>query len=44
MKSYDVIIIGAGPSGIITGVTAKMRNPEKSFLMIREEEKGLVPC
>lgn len=44
MKSYDVIIIGAGPSGIITGVTAKKRNPEKSFLMIREEEKGLVPC
>lgn len=44
MKSYDVIIIGAGPSGIITGVTGKKENPDKSFLMIREEEKGLVPC
>ncbi len=44
MKSYDVIIIGGGPSGIITGVTAKKQNPEKSFLMIKEEEKGLVPC
>lgn len=44
MKSYDVIIIGAGPSGIITGVTSKKRNPDKSFLMIREEDKGLVPC
>lgn len=41
---YDVIIIGAGPSGIITGVTAKKRFPDKSFLMIKEEEKGLVPC
>jgi len=30
MKSYDVIIIGAGPSGIITGVAAKKRNPERS--------------
>ncbi len=44
MKKYDVIIIGAGPAGIITGVTAKKQNPDKSILMIREEEKGLVPC
>lgn len=44
MKKFDVIIIGAGPAGIITGVTAKKQNPEKSILMIREEEKGLVPC
>ena len=44
MKTYDVIIIGAGPSGIVAGVTAKKQNPEKSMLMIREEEKGLVPC
>ncbi|MCK5786305.1 MAG: FAD-dependent oxidoreductase [Candidatus Sabulitectum sp.] len=44
MKVYDVIIIGGGPSGIITGVTAKKQNPDASFLMIKEEEKGLVPC
>jgi len=44
LKSYDVIIIGGGPSGIITGVTARKQNPQKSFLMIKEEEKGLVPC
>ncbi len=44
MKIYDVIIIGGGPSGIITGVTGKKQNPEKSFLIIKEEEKGLVPC
>ncbi|MCD4700949.1 MAG: FAD-dependent oxidoreductase [Candidatus Aegiribacteria sp.] len=44
MKSYDVIIIGAGPSGIVAGITAKKQNSEKSFLMIMEEEKGLVPC
>jgi NADPH-dependent 2,4-dienoyl-CoA reductase/sulfur reductase-like enzyme len=44
MKKYDVVIIGAGPAGIITGVTAKKENPEKSILMIREEDKGLVPC
>ncbi|MDZ7740493.1 MAG: FAD-dependent oxidoreductase [Bacteroidota bacterium] len=44
MKKYDVIIIGAGPAGIITGTTAIKKNPDKSMLMIREEENGLVPC
>ncbi|HKK68679.1 MAG TPA: FAD-dependent oxidoreductase, partial [Bacteroidales bacterium] len=44
MKNYDVIIIGGGPSGIITGVTGIKQNPGKSFLMIKEEEKGLIPC
>lgn len=44
MKNYDVIIIGGGPSGIITGVTGIKQNAGKSFLMIKEEEKGLVPC
>ena len=44
MKNYDVIIIGGGPSGIITGVTGKKQNPDKKFLIIKKEEKGLVPC
>jgi len=44
MKNYDVIIIGGGPSGIITGVTGKKQNPVKSSLVIKKEEKGLVPC
>jgi len=36
MKNYDVIIIGGGPAGIITAVTGKKQNPEKSFLMIKK--------
>ncbi len=44
MKQYDVIIIGAGPSGIVTGVTVKKYFPKKSVLMLAKEEKGLVPC
>lgn len=44
MEKYNVIIIGAGPAGIITGVTAKKQFPEKSMLMFKEEDKGLVPC
>lgn len=44
MKNYDVIIIGGGPAAIISGVTAKKNFPDKTFLMIKEESKGLVPC
>ncbi|WP_462280029.1 FAD-dependent oxidoreductase [Salinivirga cyanobacteriivorans] len=44
MNTYDVIILGKGPAGIIAGVTAKKQNPDKSILMIGEEDKGLVPC
>jgi len=44
LKYFDVIIIGGGPSGLITGVTGKKQNPDKSFLIIKKEEKGLVPC
>ncbi len=44
MKKYDVIIIGGGPSAIVTGTTIKKRFPDKKVLMLTEEEKGLVPC
>ena len=44
MNHYNVIIIGGGPSAIITGVTGRKQHPDKSFLMIKEEEKGLIPC
>ncbi len=41
---YDIIIIGGGPSGIITGVTAKKQYSDKKILMLKEEEMGLIPC
>ena len=44
MKTYDVIIIGGGPAGIVTGVTIKKCCKEKSVLIIKEEAEGLVPC
>ena len=44
MKKYDVIIIGAGPAGIITGTTVKKQYPDKTVLILKEEEKGLIPC
>lgn len=44
MKKYDVVIIGGGPSGLITGITGKKQNPDKSFLLIKKTERDLVPC
>ncbi|MBC5627793.1 FAD-binding protein [Clostridium sp. NSJ-6] len=32
--NYDVIIVGAGPSGIFTALEAKTLNPEKNILLI----------
>jgi pyruvate/2-oxoglutarate dehydrogenase complex dihydrolipoamide dehydrogenase (E3) component len=42
--SCDVLVIGGGPAGGVTAVTAKMNYPEKEILVIREFEKQLVPC
>ena len=44
MENYDVVIIGGGPSAIIAGITGVQQNKDKTFLMIKEEEKGLIPC
>lgn len=40
----DVLIIGGGPAGGVSAVTAKMNYPQKEILVIREDEKQLVPC
>ncbi len=43
-KVCDILIIGGGPAGGVTAVTAKMNFPEKEVLVVREFEKQLVPC
>jgi NADH oxidase (H2O2-forming) len=40
----DVLVIGGGPAGGVSAVTAKMNFPHKEILVIREHEKQLVPC
>ena len=42
--SCDVLVIGGGPAGGVSAVTAKMNYPHKEILVIREFEKQLVPC
>jgi len=40
----DILVIGGGPAGGVSAVTAKMNYPDKEVLVIREFEKQLVPC
>jgi len=42
--SCDILVIGGGPAGGVSAVTAKMNYPEKEVLVVREFEKQLVPC
>jgi pyruvate/2-oxoglutarate dehydrogenase complex dihydrolipoamide dehydrogenase (E3) component len=40
----DVLVIGGGPAGGVSAITAKMNYPDKEILVIREHEVQLVPC
>jgi len=44
MDSYDVIVIGGSAAGLTAGITSRSFYPEKSVLIIRKEEKVLIPC
>jgi len=40
----DILIIGAGPAGIVCALTAKKYYPDKAITVIRNVEKGVIPC
>ncbi|MFZ0726548.1 MAG: NAD(P)/FAD-dependent oxidoreductase [Desulfobacterales bacterium] len=39
-----VIVVGGGPAGVITALTAKSVYPEKSVCVIKEIGDGVIPC
>jgi NADPH-dependent 2,4-dienoyl-CoA reductase/sulfur reductase-like enzyme len=44
MKNYDVIVIGGSAAGLTAAQTVRRHYPNKSVLVIRKEEKVLIPC
>jgi len=44
MKKADVVIIGGSAAGLTAGITSRRHYPEKSVLLVRQEEQVLIPC
>ncbi len=44
MKSYDVVVVGAGSGGIMAAITARRFYPDKSILVIRKDPLVTIPC
>jgi len=44
MKKADVVIVGGSAAGPTAGISCRRRYPDKSVILIRKEEKVLVPC
>jgi len=43
-KKVDILIIGGGPAGIVSAVTARRYYPDKKILVIKSVEKVAIPC
>ncbi len=41
---YDIVIIGGSAGGVSGALYAKQKYPEKSILVIKKDDKTLIPC
>ncbi len=40
----DVLVIGGGPGGVISAIVGRTIYPDKKFILVRKEQKSIVPC
>jgi len=40
----DILIIGAGPAGMVSAVTARKYYPDKKITVLKSIENGVIPC
>ncbi len=43
-RKADVVVVGAGPAGMISAITAKRYYPDKTILVIKNVNNGCIPC
>jgi len=43
-KETDVLIVGAGPAGMVCATTARRYYPSKSITLVKDINEGVVPC
>jgi len=43
-KKVDILVVGAGPAGMVSAVTAKRYYPDKNILVIKNVNNGCIPC
>lgn len=40
----DVLVIGGSAAGLVAAMTAKSNHPDKKVMVVRKEEKVMIPC
>lgn len=43
-NAVDILVIGGSAAGLVGAMTAKSSHPDKSVMVIRKEEKVMIPC
>lgn len=43
-KKTDILVVGAGPAGVVCAVTARKYYPGKSIMVMKDVADGVIPC
>jgi len=43
-KKTEILIVGAGPAGMVSAITARRYYPNKNILLIKNVANGCIPC